>query len=82
MLGQGGFAVGVGMAACQPYVAIWQTKMTLAVSSSPSRCLSERGPIPSGIARDIPHSDMDKQGKCASQNLVPELNERTRPVVV
>lgn len=70
------------MAACQLSVAIWQAKMTLAVSSSRSRCLSEMGPIPSGVTRDIPHLDTYKQGKCASQNLVPELNEKTLPVVV
>lgn len=70
------------MAAYQLSIVIWLAKMTLAASSSPSRCLSEMGPIPSGITREIPYLDMDKQGKCSSQNPSPELNEGTLTMVV
>lgn len=70
------------MAAYQLSIVIWLAKTTLAALSSSSRCLSETGPIPSGTTREIPYLDMDKQGKCSSQNSVPELNEETLPMVV
>ena len=76
-----GFVLGVGMQCVSRLLQfggwkwVWQLRPLL-----PIAC--QKGDPSPQASLETSHTDTDKQDKCASPNLVPELNENTLPMVV